>query len=155
MATDKILIQITHLDRILGQLPFNIDSFTHGVLTYKSLILTLWARNRLGLDDIAHCSLNPIDPNRFRPFFAALFASDTPGKIDDPKVRDLALWVSEVLDHSGNDDKNQEHLPEPFLALLSSLMEEIGEEYGHVAQGQMDPRFIPHFLLAPEPLKKK
>jgi hypothetical protein len=146
-AADKILDQIIHLDKILGRLPFHIDSFTHGVLTYKSLILTLWARNRLGLDDVTSCSLNPIEPKLFKPFFTALFSSDTPGKIEGPKAHDLALWVSEVLGHS--QDKNQDNLPEPFLAVLSSLMEEIGEEYGHVAQGQMDPRFIPHFLLKP------
>ncbi len=152
-ATDNILNQIIHLDKILGQLPLNIDSFTHGVLTYKSLILTLWARNRLGLDDGSECSLNPIDPKVFKPFFAALFSSDTPGKIDDLKARDLALWVSETLDPSEN--KDVENFSEPFLAVLSNLMEEIGEEYGNVTQGQMDPRFIPHFLLAPKPLKKK
>ncbi len=156
-ATDTILNQILHLDGILGQLPLNMDSFTHGALTYKSLILTLWARNRLSLDHGSECSLNPIEPNVFKPFFAALFASDTPGKIDDLKAQDLALWVSETLDPSENknEDKNEENLPEPFLAVLSNLMAEIYEEYGNVAEGQMDPRFIPHFLLAPDPLKKK
>ena len=97
---------------------------------------------------MTECSLNPIEPNLFKPFFAALFASATPGKIDDPKAQDLALWVSEVLDHP------EEDLPKPFLAVLSNLMQEIGEEYGTVAPGQMDPRFIPHFLLAPHPRGK-
>ena len=144
-TTDKILNQITHLDQILSRLTLDLESFTHGVLTYKSLLLTLWARNRLGLDNGSECSLNPIAPLVFKPFFAALFSSDTPGKIDELKGRDLALWVAEALDCPGDG------LPEPFMEVLSNLIGEIEEEYSTVSSDNMDPRFIPHFLLTPDP----
>ncbi|MCP4722423.1 MAG: hypothetical protein GY860_23430, partial [Desulfobacteraceae bacterium] len=144
-TTDKILNQITHLDQILSRLPLDLESFTHGVLTYKSLVLTLWARNRLGLDNGSECSLNPIDPLVFKPFFAALFSSDTPGKIDEIKAEDLALWVVEALDCPGDE------LPEPFMEVLSNLIGEIEGEYSTVSSDNMDPRFIPHFLLTPDP----
>ncbi len=147
-ATNNILNQIIHLDRILGQLPLDVSSFTHGVLTYKSLILTLWARNRIGLDirsgNDSNCSLNPIEPSLFQPFFEALFSSDTPGKIDEAKKQDLVLFMTEIL------DCREEELTESFLAVLSGLIREIGEEYGHVPPGHMDPRFIPHFFLTPD-----
>lgn len=142
-TTDQALDQIIHIDRILGQLPLDITSFTQGVLTYKSLILTLWARNRLGLDR-AKCSLNPIELSRFRPFFADLFSSKKPGKIDDLKSHDLTLWVAQIL------ECRDEQLPGPFLAVLADLIQEIEQEYGTVNFRQVDPRFIPHFLLVPD-----
>ncbi len=147
-STATILNQIIHLDRVLSQLPLDLNSFTHGVLTYKSLLLTLWARNRLDLDNGSECSLNPIEPQVFKPFFAALFSSDTPGKIDGIKTRDLTLWLAEALDNEGDE------LPEPILTLLSNLIEEIEGEYSTVTSDHMDPRFIPHFLLGSDTKKK-
>ncbi|MCP3942015.1 MAG: hypothetical protein GY710_11095 [Desulfobacteraceae bacterium] len=140
-STTTTLNQIIHLDKILGKLPLDINSFTHGVLTYKSLILTLWARNRLGLDSGSECSLNPIAPQVFKPFFADLFSSDTPGKIDTLKGRDLTLWAAEAIDSS------EDELSKPFLAVLSNLIQEIEEEYCTINSDHMDSRFIPHFLL--------
>ncbi|MCK5835698.1 MAG: hypothetical protein KAH09_00405 [Desulfobacula sp.] len=142
-TTDRNLDQIIHLDRILGQLPLDIKSFTHGVLTYKSLILTLWARNRIGLDSYTECRLKPMDIKQFKPFFADLFSSDTPGKIDDLKGRDLALWAAKTAEHPGDE------LPKPFLEVLSNLILELGEEYGTITPDHIDPRFMSHFLLAP------
>jgi len=148
-TTDTKLTQIIALDQIIGKLPLDLATFTHGVLTYKSLLLTLWARNRLNLDTAKECSLTPIEPKVFKPFFAALFSSDTPGKIDELKTMDLALWVAEAI------DSDEEELPEPFLKVLSQLIEEIEGEYSAVTAAHMDPRFIPHFLLAPAPGKQK
>ena len=155
-TTDTKLTQIIHLDQIIEKLPLDLASFTHGVLTYKSLILTLWARNRLNLDTTSECSLTPIAPEVFKPFFAALFSSDTPGKIDEIKAMDLTLWVSEAIDNAENepDEPSETKLPEPFLWVLSHLIEEIEGEYSAVTANHMDPRFIPHFLLAPTPGKQ-
>ncbi|OQY52986.1 MAG: hypothetical protein B6230_01455 [Desulfobacteraceae bacterium 4572_89] len=142
-TTDKNLDQIIHLDRVLDQLPLDINSFTHGVLTYKSLFLTLWARNRIGLDTWPECRLAPIDPQRFKPFFADLFSSHTPGKIEKRKGSDLLLWAAKAVECQGDE------LPEPFQEVMSSLIKEIEEEYGAVDPANLDPRFINHFLLAP------
>lgn len=144
-TTDQALDQIIHIDRILGELPLDITSFTQGVLTYKSLILTLWARNRLGLDT-DKCCLTPIEVSMFRPFFADLFSSKKPGKIDDLKGHDLTLWITQTL------DCREEQLPGPFLAVLADLILEIEQEYGTVDSKQVDPRFMPHFLLVPDEL---
>jgi hypothetical protein len=56
----------------MARLDPDIASFHKGVLTYKSLILTLWAKDRLGLAP----DLSPIDIAAFKPFFKALFAED-------------------------------------------------------------------------------
>lgn len=156
-TTDTKLTQIIDLDQIMGKLPLDLASFTHGVLTYKSLMLTLWARNRLNLDTASECSLAPIEPEVFKPFFAALFSSDTPGKIDEIKAMDLTLWVAEAIESKIDSriDSTEAILPEPFLEVLSHLIEEIEGEYSAVTADHMDPRFIPHFLLAPAPGKTK
>jgi hypothetical protein len=178
ITTNKTLDQIIQLDQFLSQLPLDLTSFTHGILTYKSLILTLWARNRLNLDKENELSLAPIDPPLFKPFFEALFSpatqnintpdKDTPDrntpeintpekdtidniitdKIDDLRAQDLVLWATQAIDVS------EEELSEPFIQVLSNLILEIEEEYGIVPTGKMDPRFIPHFLLGPDPLEK-
>lgn len=141
-TTHQVLDQIIHTDQILGQLPLDITSFTQGVLTYKSLLLTLWARNRLGLDR-GDCRLIPIELSRFTPFFTDLFASGVPGKIEENKGHDLALWISQILECP------EEQLPEPFLTVLAHLIQEIEQEYGAVEPRHLDPRFVSHFLLAP------
>jgi hypothetical protein len=146
-TTASELDQIINLDHILGRLPLDISSFTHGVLTYKSLILTLWARNRINLDTVSECSLDPIEPQLFSPFFADLFSSDIPGKIEDLKSRDLALWIAEAV------ECHEDELAKPFLEVLSNLIKEIEEEYGNVDHSHIDPRFMTHFLLAPDSME--
>jgi hypothetical protein len=150
--TRQALDQIMGLDRLLAYLAPDLASFKKGVLTYKSLILTLWAKDRLGLEK----DLSPIAADTFKPFFMALFSGNTaesagstsekpPAGIDvpgDPRPGDLILWAAKA---SGMDDTAD--LPAPLTDLLSDLIFEIQEEYSTVPPSRMDPRFIPHFLL--------
>jgi hypothetical protein len=148
-TTRRAIDQIMGIDGLLARLDPDITTFKKGVLTYKSLILTLWAKDRLGLAP----DLSPIDTGRFKPFFAALFArepglkppdQDIDGNItgshqtEDIRADDLALWASEII---GVD------LPLPVKDLLRELVTEIREEYATVHPDRIDPRFMPHFLL--------
>ncbi len=149
--TRQALDQIMGLDRLLTQLEPDLASFQKGVLTYKSLLLTLWAKERLGLEK----DLSPIAADTFKPFFMALFSGNTaetagsinepPVGIDepgDPRPGDLILWAAQA---SGLDDTAE--LPGPVADMLLDLISEIQEEYGTVPPERMDPRFIPHFIL--------
>jgi len=151
-TTRKAIDQIMGIDGLLARLDPDITTFKKGVLTYKSLILTLWAKDRLGLAP----DLSPIGTDRFKPFFAALFAGepglktpdlDTGGDLkgsyqtEDIRSDDLALWASEAI---GTD------LPAPVYDLLRDLVAEIREEYATVHPDRIDPRFMPHFLLKHE-----
>jgi hypothetical protein len=151
-TTRQAVDRIMELDRFMARLDPDIASFHKGVLTYKSLILTLWAKDRLGLAP----DLSPIDIAAFKPFFKALFAEDpgshanaagrhikggTSGALDprrDIRSDDLALWASQV---TGTD------LPGPLTDLLRDLVKEIREEYAVIHPDRIDPRFMPHFLL--------
>ncbi|HKJ98757.1 MAG TPA: DUF6178 family protein [Desulfotignum sp.] len=150
--TGQALDQIMGLDQLLKYLEPDLASFKKGVLTYKSLILTLWAKDRLGLEK----DLSPIGADTFAPFFMALFSGNTAdstgstsektpvitGGTGDPRPGDLILWAAQA---SGLDDTAD--LPGPLTDLLVDMISEIQEEYGMVPPGRIDPRFIPHFLL--------
>lgn len=150
--TRQAVDRIMGIDSLLARLNPDISSFKKGVLTYKSLILTLWAKDRLGLAP----DLSPIDLAAFKPFFTALFTNDpdlnptasrepdtkgdfqSPEHSSDIRADDLALWASETI---GTD------LPDPVTDLLKELVNEIREEYATVHPDRIDPRFMPHFLL--------
>jgi hypothetical protein len=148
-ATQRLLEEIFSLDSFLKVITPNISSFTQGVLTFKSMILTLWARNRTGLNPATilgeesgtfeGLSLAPIPLDDFRAFFTDLFTGEEPEKIDDPKARDLGLWAARAMDRPD--------LPLPLQTLLLSLINELEEEYGSVDPEQIDPRFMPHFFI--------
>lgn len=135
--TERALEEVIAIDNTISHLNIDIATFKQGVLTYKTLLLTLWARNRLNLPH----SLEPIDISLFTDFFAALFSPTDTGNFDI-QLGDLGMWVSET---AGLD---QDDLPAPFLRVLESLIEELDQEYGCVDPKDLDPRYIPHFLLS-------
>ncbi len=139
-ATDRLLTEIISLDEFLDKIPVDLETFSLGVLTYKSMILTVWARQRMGLDQAENPSLTPIPQGRFKVFFTELFDGST--QIDEQKTGDLALWAAETLDVAEND------LPVALQGILYELIREIEEEYGNVDPQRIDPRFMPLFLLA-------
>ena len=135
--TAKALEQIISIDKILGLLNVDISSFEEGVLTYKTLILTLWAKNRLKLET----GLEPIDTKIFKKFFIALFSKSDSKQSNKIQLQDLVLWTSEVTGMNEKDFKNT------FGEILSDLIKELEAEYSLVDPENIDPRFIPHFLL--------
>ncbi len=136
--TRDALEQIIALDDILGQLSVDTATFESGLLTYKTLLLTLWAKSRLGLP----ATLDPITIKAFKPFFTALFhTSDDHDGQDEIRITDLKLWVSEAA------GIEEDQLPEAFSLVLDMLIDQLDKEYGRVRPEDLDPRFIPHFLL--------
>ncbi len=146
-TTDKVLSEVISLDMILSKLNIDVQSFEEGMLTYKTMILTLWARNRLNLEN----TLAPIEISKFKDFFTALFSEsppNQPGQLahsdqsgESLQLSDLSIWVQETT------QIDEDEIPVPFLNLLSELINELDEEYGTVNSNDIDPRYIPHFLL--------
>ncbi|MCG8616586.1 MAG: DUF6178 family protein, partial [Desulfobacterales bacterium] len=141
-STRRLLNEIIRMDTFLRDLEIDTETFTAGVLTYKSAVLTLWARNRLGLDrdnSAGKRSLSPIPMEPFRTFFTDLFQGTD--RIPNPGETDLALWAAEAAGIDVSD------LPGPLQSVLYALIRELEEEYGTVKPADLDPRFVPHFLL--------
>ena len=139
-ATRRQLDEIICLDDFLNRLDVDIATFTFGVLTYKSMILTLWVRDRMGLNSSNPLSLAPIEVSEFKDFFAQLFGPD--GTIGDTQAKDLGLWAAQA---SG---VHEADLPTALQGILYRLLRELESEYGHVRTEDLDPRFMPMFLLA-------
>ncbi|RLC25003.1 MAG: hypothetical protein DRH93_03075 [Deltaproteobacteria bacterium] len=135
--TDNALKQIIALDEVLDNLEVDITSFKEGVLTYKTLILTLWAKDRLKLSP----TLEPIDTKIFKKFFIALFSKPDTEEFARIQLNDLTLWTSEATGIKEPD------LGQGFHEVLADLIKELEADYGSVEPENIDPRFIPHFLL--------
>lgn len=131
--TRTALKEIFATDDILVRLDVDPASFDFGVLTFKTLLLTLWAKNRLALDP----TLEAIPKHLFKPFFKEMFLQ----KNHDIRQNDFIFWICE---QSGLDEKE---LPPPFFDTVQQLFSELEEEYGQVSPDHIDPRFISHFLL--------
>ena len=139
-ATRRQLAEIICLDDFIGRLDVDIATFTFGVLTYKSMILTLWVRDRLGLNDSKSLSLAPIEISEFKDFFAQLFNRE--GTVGDTQAKDLGLWAAQA---SGIHETD---LPTALQGILYRLLQELESEYSHVRTQDLDPRFMPMFFLA-------
>ncbi|MFH2093283.1 MAG: DUF6178 family protein [Pseudomonadota bacterium] len=137
LTTKEQLDQIIAIDTLLNHMDVDIQSFTHGILTYKTLILTLWAKDRLNMEK----SLDPIPISRFKPFFTALFAPDDTGMTQALPLSDLTIFIQETT------GLKEEELPEGCNQVINNLIHELGEEYGTVNPNDLDPRFICHFIL--------
>ena len=135
--TGRLLDQVISLDTVLGKFSVDVSSFKEGILTYKTLILTLWAKSRLKLPS----DLRPMDTRSFKKFFAALFStpdSEKPGRI---QFNDLLIWITETT------EMDEAAMGKEFHEILSDLIKELEAEYSGVDPATIDPRFIPHFLL--------
>ncbi|MBC2703778.1 DUF6178 family protein [Desulfobacula sp.] len=135
--TSRTLEQVIALDTMLDKLTVDITSFKEGILTYKTLILTLWTKDRLNLEP----TLKPINTTTFKEFFIALFSSTDTGKTGQIQLNDLITWTAEAT------GINESNLTKEFLEVLTDLIKELEEEYSAVSPKNIDPRFIPHFLL--------
>lgn len=147
-TSSENLDQLILFDRIIQALcpgitlPLNVN--------YKNIILTLWARNRLGLD----LSLSPIPINTFKKFFEQLFAFEKDTEktaliktISADKRKDLLLWLSEQLSINTSVEQKQKELCKTIQPVLTELFDELEDEYGTIKPDDLDSRLISHFLL--------
>jgi len=143
--TGSVLQEVAAVDRLLGILsPPVVGPRRPAGLTWKSLLLTLWAQGRLAQPPADR--LQPVPIRAFRPFFDSLFpgAPDTSGarRVPDAMKADFIDWLS------GETGLKDYELTETLGAVFEALFHELESEYGRVAAADLDPRFVPHFLLA-------
>jgi hypothetical protein len=145
---EKIFNQIVGVDDLLALMNIKIDSVTqYGFLTYKNLLLTLWARRYRGLKSTL---LKPLTLKQFHPFFKKLL----PGQVDpgsEPArkipVEMKASYLNWLAAETGlKDYEIADRLGQTF----ADLFNEIESEYGRVAPEELDPKFVHLFLLIPK-----
>lgn len=140
------LEQMQIFDRLLDRLnPVFASPSPFGFLSYKNLLLTLWARHRLALPEEVRRLTTP----EFQTFFRELFqhdtapASDGRRRIADALRTDFLHWLADRSAHPAAE------LAASSGSLLESLFTELEESYGRVSPDHIDPRYISHFLLEP------
>jgi hypothetical protein len=138
-AAHIALKQAMAFDDLLSCMAIDTAGLPEGFfITYKNLLLTLWARSALSLENRPE----PIEIETFRPFYRQLWS----GSRKSPQIReeaktDFMTWLSQASGFA------VEEISETLARALESLFSEIADEYGHVAAEDLDPRFVPHFLL--------
>jgi hypothetical protein len=145
---EKIFNQIVGVDDLLALMNIKIDSASqYGFLTYKNLLLTLWARRYRRLKSTL---LKPLTLKQFHPFFEKLLpgrvvsGGEPAGKIPLEMKTAFLNWLASET--GLKDYEITDRLGQTF----ADLFNEIESEYGQVAPQELDPRFVHLFLLAPK-----
>jgi hypothetical protein len=143
------LEDVQAIDHLLGRLnPDMPPAASTGFLTYKNLLLTLWARHCLSLSE----AVQRIGLPAFQSFFRDLFQ---PGKSEEAsrggrcigpdRRRDFLDWLADGT------RTDAAELSVSVGRVLETLFAELEEAYGRVRADDIDPRYIHHFLLESPP----
>jgi hypothetical protein len=140
-----IFNQIKAVDDLLSLMPVKLKRpSSYGFLTYKNLILTLWAGNYLKLPER---KLQPLALEEFKPFFEKLLPGQEGTGSEQPRNIPQAmknLFLHWLATQTGLKDYE---ITERLGKTLEDLFEEIENELGRVAFKNLDPRYVQLFLL--------
>jgi hypothetical protein len=144
-AMEDIFNQVKAVDDLLSLMPIVLDRpSSYGFLTYKNLILTLWAGYYLKLPQK---KLNLLDLKKFRPFFENLLPGHPDCGTANPR-KVPAVMKSRFLDWlAENTGLRDFEITERLGGTLENLFEEIESELGSVAVEDLDPKYVHLFLL--------
>ncbi len=144
-AMEDIFNQVIAVDDLLSLMPIDLERpSSYGFLTFKNLILTLWARHYLKLSTE---KLKPLTLNEFKPFLEELLpgqptkGSDQLRKIPQEMKQNFLDWLAAA---AGLKDFE---ITGRLGQTLENLFEEIESELGRVTIKDLDPRYIQLFLL--------
>ncbi len=148
--TEKALSEIIRLDELFSKMTFKPVHFSDHFLTYKNFLLTLWARNQLGLSK----EPIPVPMDQFKLFFEMIFCqthlpekadiSETvhgPGRIAVAEKTKFVEWISDETGLTCSEATTR------YGSIFEELFREIENEYGKVPVKNLDPRYVRLFLL--------
>jgi hypothetical protein len=144
--TRRELETLVSLDQMFSLLAPPLPAGTRRFLTYKSLLLTLWAHHCEGLP-VAE-DFPPLALADFRHFYESLFAPTLPTagvgsrRIPLERRSDFLKWLAAGTALRLGD------ISARLGERLEALFSEIEQELGPVAPTDLDPRFIGLFIVA-------
>jgi len=137
-AADNVLSEIILFDDLFSLMAINPEPVTDRFLTYKNFILTLWARDYLGLSG----EIEPLRLDEFKRLFDDLWANKKkPYKIRRSMKESFLSWLSERTGFANYE------ISRKLGHTLENLFSEIQNEYGDVSSKDFDPRYIDLFLI--------
>lgn len=134
--TARDLDAILALDDLLARM--DLDRLSSSVLaggTWKDLLLTLWARDRLGLDGEPF----PIALDRLRPFYASLWTRQ--GRVRVAERQRFLRWLAR------RSRQSPERVSDALAAVLENLFRELEDALGRVGPESLDRRFVHLFRV--------
>ncbi len=136
--TEKNLQDIIMLDELVSCLPVDPVPMEGRFMTYKSFLLTLWARDFLGLPE----EMTVIPMEQFIVFFDRLFDHTAkPYNVKEKMKSSFYKWISE------KSRKPESEVTQALGHIFDGLFNELEEEYGGILTKDLDPRYIHLFLL--------
>jgi hypothetical protein len=142
VSTNMILTDIINLDRLLAKLKLELKPYpATGLLTYKNLLLTHWARTALDPNQDEN-TLTPLPLDQFKSFYKTLWRTKIkPRYIRTTIKSDFLKWLakrsgvpaSQITDTNG--------------PVMDDLFNELEQELGQVSTQDLDPRFTNLLLL--------
>lgn len=144
--TGRGLGQVMALDQLLKRMDVSMAPVAEiRFLTYKNLLLTLWARASLkALPVDEDTPTIAVSLSAFKEFYTALWANHGGHRIiGDGKKAEFLQWAAEASDQSPAD------LSDRLGTVFEALFDEIERELSPVKAGNLDPRYVHLFLLKP------
>jgi hypothetical protein len=151
--TEEAVSGIIRFDTLLSVLNIVFEPLSSYFVTYKNLLLTLWARVQLGQDS----KLLPIELDLFRGFFQTIFEESAENQekgtqMGEPLKKRITThakttFVNWVSAKTGWMDTE---ITSRYGSSFDKLFQEIENEYGSVSAKDLDPRYVRLFLLQQE-----
>jgi len=145
-STARVLDQVMALDRLFEQMTIPAAKISgSSFLTYKNLLLTLWARSLIAMPGVdASESAISIPFPTFKPFFKALWMTQGGRRfIGDEKKNSFLKWAAKAS------NQTSDALSEQLGPVFEALFNEIEAEFASVDPETLDPRYIHLFLIQP------
>ncbi len=142
-ATDRVIDSAMAFDDLLALLEARPPAESHlGNLTYKNLLLTLWANHYLGLAGGRHRPV-PLQRRHLQALFRDLWSKEGKERqIGDETKKMFLDWLADRAALA------PEAISRRMGLLLEELFNELEAELGPVDPENIDPRFINLFLMA-------
>jgi len=146
--TEKTLDEIIAFDNLLSLMDIRIAPFSDSFLTYKNLVLTLWARDYLGLPKdpvgVKEEGLKKVVPlalDEFKQFYEKLWSENNRPHTSTSMKKSFLEWLSSTTGLTPYEISFE------LGETLENLFNEIENEYGKILEKDLDPRYINLFLV--------
>jgi hypothetical protein len=138
--TKTALDTIIYFDTLLSKIDINLSKIIlkYRLVTHKSFILTLWAREYLRLDH----KFSPLTIEQLRTFFNYFRKDQTTDKKISSNIKETFLtWLSDKT-------KTPDHeISRQLGQALEDIFTQIEDEYKDVSSHDLDPRYVHLFLV--------
>lgn len=143
----SVLDSIIAMDKALAHMTPSCQPDEEHLLTYKNLLLTLFAHHETGSGQ-SDTPLGPLPLEAFESFFKRLFGYEA-DRLDQTTARTTTLEAKKsFLTWIANQSKmSAAEISEKIGSTLDSLFEEVDVELGDVSVEDLDPRFITLFWV--------